>query len=115
VQAYEGLVTATTLKEEYIFVTAKVKEVYLYHLLSSLAELEVRSVIVFVSTCKGCRLLDLLLQELEISCVALHSHKSQGGRLAAMDRYLCSRFPYMHSNKLGMFQAPAADLSVLTG
>ncbi len=85
-QAYDGLVTATTLKEEYIFVPAKVKEVYLYHLLSSLEEADVRSAIVFVSTCSGCRLLDVLLQELDISCVALHSHKSQGARLAAMDR-----------------------------
>ena len=65
---------------------AKVKEVYLYYLLSTLAEADVRSAIVFVSTCKGCNLLDVLLQELDISCVALHSHKSQGGRLAAMDR-----------------------------
>jgi ATP-dependent RNA helicase DDX49/DBP8 len=96
VQAYQGLVTATTLKEEYIFVPAKVREVYLYHLLSSLSEMDVRSVIVFASTCKGCRLLDVLLQELEISCVALHSHKSQGGRLAAMDRYFCPSHSLLH-------------------
>ena len=82
--------TAATLKEEYIFVPAKVKEVYLYHLLNSLEEADVRSVIVFVSTCKGCNLLDMLLQELDIPCVALHSHKSQRGRMAAMDR--CSIF-----------------------
>ena len=75
---------------------AKVKEVYLYHLLNSLEKAGVRSVIVFVSTCKGCNLLDMLLQELDISCVALHSHKSQRGRLTAMDR--CSLFMSYTSN-----------------
>ena len=74
------------LREEYIFIPAKVKEVYLYHLLSSLAELKVRSAMVFVGTCKSCHLLDLLLQELELPCVALHSHKTQGRRLAALDK-----------------------------
>ncbi len=85
-QAYEGLETVEKLREEYIFIPAKVKEVYLYHVLSNLAELKIRSAMVFVGTCKSCHLLDLLLQELEISCVALHSHKTQGRRLAALDK-----------------------------
>lgn len=33
-QAYEGLKTADRLKEEYVFIPAKVKEVYLTHLLT---------------------------------------------------------------------------------
>ena len=85
-QAYEGLETVRTLREEYIFIPAKVKEVYLFHLLSSLEDVSVRSAIVFMGTCKACHLLDLLLEELGISCAALHSHKTQGRRLAALDR-----------------------------
>lgn len=85
-QAYEGLETVEKLREEYIFIPAKVKEVYLFHILSNLEDLKIRSAMVFVGTCKSCHLIDLLCQELEISCVALHSQKTQGRRLAALDK-----------------------------
>lgn len=41
-QAYEGLQTAEKLREQYVFLPAKVKEVYLAHLLNNLAEHKVR-------------------------------------------------------------------------
>lgn len=66
---------------------AKIKEVYLAHLLGQLEDLKVRSAMVFCSTCKGCRLLSYVLEELGIGCSALHSHQSQGRRLAALDKY----------------------------
>lgn len=40
-QAYEGLRTADKLKEQYVFIPAKVKEVYLAHVLALLAGLKV--------------------------------------------------------------------------
>jgi hypothetical protein len=40
-QAFEGMKTVATLKEEYVFVPAKVKEVYLFHILENLAEYKV--------------------------------------------------------------------------
>lgn len=88
-QAYEGLETVKQLREEYIFIPAKVKEVYLFHVLSKLEELGIRCAMVFLATCKACHLLDLQLEELDIPCVALHSHKTQGRRLAALDRSGC--------------------------
>lgn len=42
-QAYEGLQTANKLREEYLLIPAKVKEVYLAHLLSQLSEHKVGS------------------------------------------------------------------------
>ena len=56
-QAYEGLQTADRLRQEYLFIPAKVKDVYLVHLLGLLEELECRSAIIFVGTCKvrGCK------------------------------------------------------------
>ena len=86
-QAYTGLHTAEQLREEYLFVPAKVKEVYLAHLLESLEERSIRSAMLFVGTCRSCRLLALVLQELGIACAALHSHQSQGRRLAALNRF----------------------------
>ena len=40
-QAYEGLRTADNLREQYVFLPAKVKEVYLVHLLARLEEFKV--------------------------------------------------------------------------
>jgi hypothetical protein len=69
-QAYEGLQTVSKLRQQYIFIPSKVKEVYLYHILSQLEELSIRSVIIFVSTCKAraapsplqpCTLIDSML------------------------------------------------------
>ena len=51
-QAYEGLQTAAKLRQEYLFLPAKVKEVYLVHLLGQLEELQCRSAIIFAGTCK---------------------------------------------------------------
>ena len=87
-RAYEGLQTAGShLKEQYLLVPAKVKEVYLVHVLNSLNEHGVRSAIVFSSTCRGCAMLDALLQELEIAATALHSGLPQKRRLASLDRF----------------------------
>lgn len=51
-EAYEGLKTVETLKQQYIFVPRKVKEVYLMHILSKMDDMDIRSAIVFVSTCR---------------------------------------------------------------
>jgi len=56
-----------------VFVPAKVKEVYLYHLLDGMAAKRIRSAIIFVGTCRGCQLLALLLRELGLPCAELHS------------------------------------------
>ena len=88
-EAYQGLETAKRLKEEYVLVPAKVKEVYLSYILGNLTgeQFEARSAIVFVSTCRGCILLNALLQELEIPATALHSKQPQRARLAALDTF----------------------------
>ena len=59
--------------QEYLFIPAKVKEVYLAHVLGRLQELKVRSAIIFTSSCKGCHLLSLVLEELGLACASLHS------------------------------------------
>lgn len=49
-QAYEGLKTVDTLKQEYVFVPKHVKDVYLVHILSKMEEMSIRSAIIFIST-----------------------------------------------------------------
>ena len=51
-EAYEGLKTVETLKQQYIFLPEHVKDVYLLHILSKMKELSMRSAIIFVSTCR---------------------------------------------------------------
>lgn len=51
-EAYQGFKTVETLKQEYIFLPANVKDVYLLHLLSNLEDDSVRSVIIFASSCR---------------------------------------------------------------
>ncbi|KAF5834091.1 P-loop containing nucleoside triphosphate hydrolase protein [Dunaliella salina] len=86
-QAYEGLKTADRLKENYLFIPEKVKEVYLAHVLGQLANYKVRSTIIFCSTCKGCHLLHQILEELGFACAALHSGKPQRQRQAALSSF----------------------------
>ncbi|XP_068642835.1 DEAD-box ATP-dependent RNA helicase 36 [Aristolochia californica] len=86
-EAYQGFKTVESLKQQYVSVPAKDKDVYLFHLLSKIEEMGIRSVIVFVSTCRSCHFLSLFLEELELAVTALHSHKSQSLRLAALNRF----------------------------
>lgn len=87
-KAYEGLRTVEGVTEQYVLMPAKVKEVYLHHLLSEVMEQrKVRSAILFCRTCRSCALLAGLLQELGLPAAALHSGLPQKQRLAALQRF----------------------------
>ena len=49
VQAYEGLQTAHKLKQEYVFLPAKLKEVYLAYLLEHLEDHKVHHTLIIVT------------------------------------------------------------------
>jgi ATP-dependent RNA helicase DDX49/DBP8 len=75
-----------SLDQRYILIPQAVKECYLVHLLS-MPIWEDASIIIFTATCKGAEILNLLLTELEIECVTLHSKKTQPRRLAALGKF----------------------------
>jgi ATP-dependent RNA helicase DDX49/DBP8 len=75
---------ADNLTEEFALVPQRVKDVYAVHILERLEALNVRSVIVFCSTRRGCERFSALLHELKLSAVSLHSGKPQRARLAAL-------------------------------
>lgn len=52
-EAYEGLKTVDTLKQQYIFIDKDAKELYLVHILSQMEDKEIRSAMIFVSTCRS--------------------------------------------------------------
>ncbi|KAL4421690.1 hypothetical protein ABPG77_010634 [Micractinium sp. CCAP 211/92] len=113
-QAYEGLQTAKKLRQEYLFIPAKVKEVYLAFLLERLDELKCRSAIIFTGTCKGCHLLSVLLEELGIAAAALHSHKPQRARRAALDRFKGGAVPVLLATDVAArgLDIPTVDLVI---
>lgn len=53
-EAYEGFKTVESLKQQYLFIPKNVKDVYLLHILTKMEEMEIRSAIIFVSTCRYC-------------------------------------------------------------
>ncbi|KAK4837062.1 hypothetical protein QYF36_002506 [Acer negundo] len=80
-EAYEGFKTVDTLKQKFIKMPKKVKDVYLVYMLSKMEDMGIRSAIIFVSTCS------LLLEELDQKAAALHYFKSQSLRLFSLHRF----------------------------
>ncbi|CAA7394295.1 unnamed protein product [Spirodela intermedia] len=113
-EAYEGFKTVETLKQQYIFLPEHVKDVYLLHILSKMEDLSIRSAMIFVSTCRTCHLLDILLEELGQSAVSLHSHKSQSLRLAALNRFKSRQVPVLLATDVASrgLDIPTVDLVI---
>jgi len=114
-EGYEDLQTAgANLKEEYLLVPAKVKEVYLAHLLGNLEARGVRSAMVFAGTCRGCALLAAMLRELEVPVAALHSHISQRERMTALDRFKGGAVPILLATDVASrgLDIPTVDLVI---
>ncbi|KAI3831819.1 hypothetical protein MKW92_000512 [Papaver armeniacum] len=91
-----------------------VKDVYLLHVLSKMEEMGVRSAIIFVSTCRSCHLLSLLLEELDQPAVGLHSHKSQALRLSALHRFKSGQTPILLATDVASraLDIPTVDLVI---
>ncbi|KAK4759170.1 hypothetical protein SAY87_022301 [Trapa incisa] len=113
-EAYDGFKTVDTLRQQYVFIPQNVKEVYLFHLLSKMGDLGIRSAIIFVSTCRICHLLSLLLEELDQNAVALHSFKSQNLRLAALHRFKSGQTPVLLATDVGSrgLDIPTVDIVI---
>ncbi|PIA55011.1 hypothetical protein AQUCO_00800026v1 [Aquilegia coerulea] len=113
-EAFEGFKTVESLKQQYLFVPEKVKYVYLLHILSKMEDMGIRSAIVFVSKVRSCHCLSLLLEELDLSAAALHSHKSQALRLSALHRFKSGRVPVLLATDVASrgLDIPTVDLVI---
>ncbi|XP_073249201.1 probable ATP-dependent RNA helicase DDX49 [Porites lutea] len=76
------IATVAELDQKYILTAASVRDSYLVYILREHAEN--KSVIIFTHTCKNCQTLANMLWKCDLPCVALHSLKSQGERLAGL-------------------------------
>ncbi|CAI9088037.1 OLC1v1022266C1 [Oldenlandia corymbosa var. corymbosa] len=113
-EAYEGFKTVESLKQQYLFLGKSYKEVYLFYVLSKLEDMNVRSAIIFVSTCKSCQLLSLFLEELDVDAAALHSFKSQALRLSAIHKFKSGKVPILLATDVASrgLDIPAVDLVI---
>lgn len=76
--------TVDHLKQFYLFIPAKYKDVYLVHILN---ELSGNSFIVFCNTCPGTQRLALMLRNLGFSAIPLNGKMTQTKRLAALNKF----------------------------
>ncbi|KAK9813201.1 hypothetical protein WJX72_010498 [[Myrmecia] bisecta] len=110
-QAYQGLETAERLRLDYMFTPATSTWPTCW---AARGTSNVRSAIIFCSTCKGCALLSLILEELGVAVAALHSHMSQGRRLAALQRFKAGAVPILLATDVASrgLDIPTVDLVV---
>jgi len=113
-EAYKGLQTATGLKEQFLLIPAKVKEVYLTYLLRHLDDYNVRSCIIFAGTRKSCEMLAGILEELDIATAPLHSGLVQRNRMASLDRFKSGRISILLATDVASrgLDIPEVDLVV---
>ncbi|KAI8553200.1 hypothetical protein RHMOL_Rhmol06G0325700 [Rhododendron molle] len=113
-EAYEGLKTVESLKQQYVLVPKKVKDVYLVHILSKMGDMGNRSAIIFVPTGRICHSLSLLLEELDLKAAALHSLKTQSLRLAALNRFKSGQIPVLLATDVASrgLDIPTVDLVI---
>jgi ATP-dependent RNA helicase DDX49/DBP8 len=90
-QSYEVIRRVPYLREQYMLVSSRIKEVYLVCLLKKLEYDRIRSCIIFVGTCRICEDLNLLLRKLGVRAISLNSYKSQVARLQALNEFKSSQ------------------------
>lgn len=76
--------TVDHLKQYYLFIPAKYKDVYLVHILN---ELSGNSFIVFCNTCPGTQKTAIMLRNLGFSAIPLNGKMTQTKRLAALNKF----------------------------
>ncbi|CAA7026023.1 unnamed protein product [Microthlaspi erraticum] len=113
-EAYEGLKTVDTLTQQYIFCDKDAKELYLVHILSQMEDKGIRSAMIFVSTCRTCQRLSLMLEELEVENAALHSLNSQSLRLSALSKFKSGKVPILLATDVASrgLDIPTVDLVI---
>jgi ATP-dependent RNA helicase DDX47/RRP3 len=76
--------TVDNLKQHYLFVPDKFKDVYLAHILSKLAG---NSFIVFTNTCNASARLTFMLRDLGLSAIPLFGKMNQSTRLGSLNKF----------------------------
>ncbi|KAH7652940.1 RNA helicase protein [Dioscorea alata] len=84
IEASSKYSTVDTLKQEYIFCPAKLKDCFLVHIL---AEMSGSTSMVFTRTCESTRLLSMFLRALGLKAIPISGQMSQAKRLGALNKF----------------------------
>lgn len=76
--------TVEQLKQSYVFLPSKYKDVYLVYILNELAG---NSFIIFCSTCANTQRLSIMLRNLGFTAIPLHGQMSQTKRLGSLNNF----------------------------
>ncbi|XP_072166729.1 probable ATP-dependent RNA helicase DDX49 [Diadema setosum] len=80
--------TVEQLDQRYVLMPAQVKDAYLMYVVNEFTEKHKdHSVIIFTSTCKYCHVLSIMLRNLGMPCVTLHSLVKQRTRIASLAQF----------------------------
>ncbi|XP_063433312.1 probable ATP-dependent RNA helicase DDX49 [Mytilus trossulus] len=107
--------TVESLEQYYILMPADVKDAYLVHTLDKYLEKNKKSsVIIFTNTCKYTQILGIILSELGIQCVVLHSMIRQKERLASLAKFKSSQVSVMIATDVASrgLDIPTVDLII---
>jgi len=114
--AQEGLSLPQGLRQQMLLTPAKVKEVYLAHVLGEqqLRASRVRSVLLFASTVRSCQLLADMMRMLGCKPVVLHSAMPQRARAAALHRFRAGAASLLVATDVAArgLDVPAVDLVI---
>jgi len=101
--------TVDTLRQQYLFLPAMHKDVYLAYVLNELAG---STAILFVRTCESARRIALLLRNLGFGAVPIHGQMSQPKRLGALTMFKAGERPILVATDVAArgLDIPAVDV-----
>ncbi len=103
--------TAAGLKQQYLFIPAKLKDIYLCFILNELAG---NTAIIFTATCDHTQRVALMLRNLGFSAVPLHGKMSQPKRLGALNKFKAGQLSILIATDVASrgLDIPSVDLVI---
>lgn len=103
--------TAAGLKQQYVFIPAKHKDIYLCYILN---ELSGNTAIIFTSTCEHTQRVAILLRNLGFAAVPLHGKMPQPKRLGALNKFKSGQMTILLATDVASrgLDIPSVDLVI---
>ncbi|KAK6178813.1 hypothetical protein SNE40_011313 [Patella caerulea] len=114
-QQESTIATVEELDQRYVLCSADVKDAYMFHVLDKFLEKNPKSsVMIFTNTCKYAQILGMILQEMGVKCVILHSTLRQPERLASLASFKSHKVRIMIATDVASrgLDIPTVDLII---
>lgn len=98
VEASSKYSTTDTLAQQFVFLPANQKDLYLVYILNQMSG---RTSMVFTRTCESTRLLALTLRNLELKAIPLNGHMSEANRLESLNKFKAGEYKILVCTDVG--------------